>query len=377
VKIAVVYDAVYPFSKGGAERRYYELALRLSRAGHDVHWYGMRYWSGPAVIRNGGITFHGVCRAIPLYTRDGRRSIPQALYFGLATLRIVGARFDVIDCCGFPFFSIFAARVAVALRGGQLVSTWHEVWGREYWHAYLGRLGGVGSMLERMAARIPSHVIAVSRETASRLEHLMHPRCAVTVLPNGVDTVAIASVFADDKPCDLVYAGRLCDFKDVELLLTALLIMTEERPELTCRIVGDGPHRSALEAFTCRTGIADRVEFSGFLPTADQVYVAIAAARVFVLPSRREGFGIVALEANALGVPVVVVAHPDNCATELIGRENGFVVVPDPHALAAVLGRLLDEPAGIRADACKAVARRYDWDAMAARYASLLEEVAA
>src|SRR5882757_6803010 len=92
VRVAIVYDAVYPYVKGGAERRYYELARRLAERGHDVHWYGMRYWDGPAVRRMGGITYHGVCRPRPLYTPSGRRSISQALIYGLACLRLLFAR---------------------------------------------------------------------------------------------------------------------------------------------------------------------------------------------------------------------------------------------------------------------------------------------
>src|SRR5690348_18451910 len=101
-KIAFVYDAIYPYVKGGGERRYYELAKRLAAKGYDVHLYGMKFWEGPNVMREGGLTLHGLCHARPLYTKSGRRSITQAVWFGLASLKLLGARFDVIDCCGFP-----------------------------------------------------------------------------------------------------------------------------------------------------------------------------------------------------------------------------------------------------------------------------------
>jgi L-malate glycosyltransferase len=374
MKVAIVYDAVYPYSFGGGERRYYELAMRLANAGHEVHWYGMRWWSGPRVMQKDGVIYHGICPKIPLYTKSGRRSIFQALVFGLAAIQVVGAHFDVVDCCGFPYFSTFTASFAVAIRRGRLVSTWHEVWGREYWTSYLGWLGLIGYAVELAAARLPDLVIAVSRSTAWRLKEFRNGD--IIVLPNGVDSDAIAAVSPvspHDYSCDVIYAGRLCDFKDVELLLSAVALLVPARPDLTCRIVGSGPHRDTLEIFALNAGVADRVKFDGPLP-GDEFYAALASARAFVLPSQREGFGIVVLEANAAGVPVVVAAHPDNKAVELVGDGNGLVAAPAAAAMADAIEQLLDEPAGIRADACREVARRFDWDAVAEGYESLLLE---
>jgi L-malate glycosyltransferase len=289
----------------------------------------------------------------------------------------MGRRFDVVDCCGFPFFSTFSARLCVAIRGGSLVSTWHEVWGRAYWVSYLGRLGLVGDLVERLAARVPDHIIAVSTATAQRLKDDVHGGLSVSVVPNGVDVERITAVSATQAPCDVVYAGRLCDFKDVELLLRAVALLARTRPELTCRIVGGGPHRASLDAAARDLQIEERVEFTGPLPDDEQVYAALASARVFVLPSQREGFGIVVLEANSVGIPVVVAAHPHNKAVDLVGEQNGVVVPPDADSLASAIADLLDEPRGARAQACRESARDYDWNGLALRYGSILQEAIA
>lgn len=376
MKLAIVYDAVYPFVRGGGERRYYELAVRLARAGHDVHWYGMRYWDGPRTWRNEGVTYHGVCRPRRLYTDSGRRSILQALLFGVATLRLVARRYDAVDCCAFPYFSTFAARLAVGARGGTLVSTWHEFWGGDYWRSYLGRGGWVGERIERAATRMPAHIIAVSAPTAVRLEQA-RAAVSVTVLPNGVDGRALQAVAPTAATCDVIYVGRLCDYKDVELLLSGIAKLTATRPSLRCKIVGDGPHRPSLEAFVARHRLADRVQFTGAFASSDDVYAAMAGARVLVLPSRREGFGIVVVEANALGVPAVVVAHPHNDAVALVAGENGLVSSPDASALAMAIDQILSEPPLERVDACRAFARRFDWDEIALQYERLLSGTAA
>ena len=83
---------------------------------------------------------------------------------------------------------------------------------------------------------------------------------------------------------------------------------------------------SCVKAEIARLGVGDRVEAPGFVPTA-QVEQALARALCLVLPSRREGYGLVVVEASSLGTPSVLVRDPDNAATELIEEGvNGFVV---------------------------------------------------
>lgn len=106
LKIALVYDAIYPYSKGGGERRFYEFGKQLVREGCEVHLYGMNYWGKKQVIQKDGLFLHGLCKARPLYQKDGRRSITQALIFGLSSFKMLKEDFDVIDCCGFPYFSL-------------------------------------------------------------------------------------------------------------------------------------------------------------------------------------------------------------------------------------------------------------------------------
>lgn len=374
MKIAIVYDAVFPYVKGGGERRYYELALRLADRGHEVHWYGMKYWDGPRVQTRDGVTYHGVCRAMPLYVAGGRRSILQALVFGLACLRLLRPRYDVIDCCGFPFFSLFSARLATALRGGLLVSTWHEVWGRAYWTSYLGKLGVAGAAVERFAARVPHSIIAVSSATAERMATDLGRRGAIAVLANGVDAQLIESAPQARQRHDIAYAGRLCDFKDIELLISALPEVLASRPQTTCTIIGDGPHRLVLEEFAATTGVEKAITFAGFVENQTEFHGLVNASRVLALPSRREGFGIIVLEANAGGVPVIVADHPDNFARDLITGENGEVVAPVADAMAAALLKMLGEVPGSRDAACRDAARAHDWDSIAIRYEKLLEE---
>jgi len=357
-RIAFVYDAVYPYVVGGAERRIYEVGKRLVAEGYEVHLYGMRYWDGPRRITQDGMTLHGICRAYPLYTKSGRRSLLQALIFGVSCLQLIGARFDVIDCCGFPYLSLWSARLATALRRKPLYSTWHEVWGKDYWRQYLGVLGWVGHCVESMASTLPHCIVAVSPHTAERLR-IIRPGKRISVVANGVDLAAIDRVTPEPTLSDVIYVGRLMDYKGVDVLLEAIAILASRGTRLRVTIVGDGPKRGQLERLAEHLGIRDAVSFVGFLRHFERVYGFIKAARLLVLPSRREGFGVVVVEANACGRPVVTVDMPDNAAANLVTRRNGRVTRLCPQALADAICECLAAPPSEAA--CRQFAAQYDW----------------
>ncbi len=82
MRIAFLYDCVYPHTIGGVERRVYEIGRRLAARGHEVHHFGMKSWDGPDTIEEGGIRVHGVSPASPLYTGGRRAVLPAARYAG-------------------------------------------------------------------------------------------------------------------------------------------------------------------------------------------------------------------------------------------------------------------------------------------------------
>ena len=115
MKIAFVYDVIYPYVKGGVEKRIRELALRLSARGHDVHIIGMKYWEGPDSIEKDGITLHGICTPQPLYS-GGRRTLFEALSFSIRLFPILmREKFDIIDCQQFPYFPCFPVKFTAVM----------------------------------------------------------------------------------------------------------------------------------------------------------------------------------------------------------------------------------------------------------------------
>ncbi|MFL5905374.1 MAG: glycosyltransferase, partial [Solirubrobacteraceae bacterium] len=121
----------------------------------------------------------------------------------------------------------------------------------------------------------------------------------------------------------------------------AFAALRERAPELRLAIYGDGPQHAEVVALIDRLGLGAVASAPGFVG-AHVVDEALAGALCMVLPSRREGYGMIVVEAAAHGVPSVVVADPDNAATELVQEGvNGFVAPSAaPGDLAAAIARV-------------------------------------
>jgi len=331
VRIAFVYDAVYPYTKGGVERRVYELSKELTSKGHEVHIFCLKFWKGEKVMEKDGIYFHGVCKPSPLYTKQGRRSIGGAAKFAATLLpALLKEKFDVIDCQNFPYFPVFSCRLASILRGSKLFVTWHEFWG-DYWYEYLGWLGVFGSIIERLALSLSPNIISVSEFTKRKLK----TNKRIHIIPNGIDYSSLKKAKPLKKHFDVIFIGRLIKEKNVDMLLKAVALLKSKHPKIKCCIIGEGPEKFNIAQLAASLDLTGNVEFHSFLKKHEEVFSYLKASRVLALPSSREGFGMIALEANACGVPVVTVEAEDNAAREFVkDRVNGKVVQLSPEALA-------------------------------------------
>jgi len=240
--VAVVCDTIYPYSQGGRETRYQELLPRLAQH-FEMHVYTMRWWDGPRSYTSDGVTYHAISPLLRLYTGN-RRSLLQALGFGLSCLRLLRCDFDVLDADHIPYSQLFVLWAVAKLKRKPFIVTWHEVWTRAYWCQYLGWPGWIAWLTERLAMRLPDRIIAASPQTAERLSSLLRGRIQITTVPNGIDFNLIREISADSEMADLVVVGRLIEHKHVNMLLEVLAILRASGVHLTCRIVGDGPARA-------------------------------------------------------------------------------------------------------------------------------------
>jgi glycosyltransferase involved in cell wall biosynthesis len=359
MKIAFVYDVIYPYVKGGVEKRVWELAIRLTRRGHNVHLFGMKFWDGEDILISDGIVLHGVCPAQKLYS-GGRRTIGQALYFSIHLISpLLRERFDIIDCQQFPYFSCFAAKFVSGVNKTPLVITWHEVWGN-YWYEYLGWKGFAGKLIEQLVAHLTSENVAVSKTTAKNLKNLGLPY-DIIIIPNGVDLIRIRSISLSPESWDIIFVGRLIMEKHADLLIYAVELLLQEFPDIRVVIIGEGPEFVKIKHLIDETKITQTIHMCGFYRDHDDLIARLKSSKVFVLPSTREGFGITSLEALACGLPVVTVDHPANAVRDLITENNGFLCSLSARDLADKIRLALQHHLVMR-NACTKSAESFDWE---------------
>ena len=350
MRVCLVYDCLFPHTVGGGERWYRGLADDLVAAGHEVTYLTRRQWEDEPEVP--GVRVVAVSPGGPLYDDRGRRRIGPPLRFGLGVLGHLlrnRRRYDAIHTCAFPYFSLLAVRAALAGRPVPVGVDWFEVWSPEYWRSYLGRAGGlIGLLVQRLCVRLTPQAFVFSRLHARRLieEGLRRPAIQLAGLYAG--GAATDGRGPEDQEPLVVFAGRHIAEKRVELVHAAIAAARERLPGLRGLILGDGPTRPDVLREIERLGLGDVVAAPGFV-TSDEVADGIGRAACLVLPSMREGYGLVVIEAAAAGTPSVVVAGRDNAAAELVEDGVNGALAPDVAALADAIVRTVEGGAALRA----------------------------
>jgi len=350
VRVCVCYDCLFPYTIGGAERWYRNLAERLAAAGHEVTYLTMRQWDAAQAPQIPGVRVIAVAPRMALYAK-GRRRIAPPLRYGLGVLAHLirhGRRYDVVHTASFPYFSLLA--VACARRRGRyaVIVDWHEVWSRGYWREYLGRAGGwVGAAVQRRCARLHQEAFCFSELHAGRLRE-EGLRGEVTVLRG-----EYAGPWGPPPPVDVeplvVFAGRQIPEKRATTVAPAVAAAAAEIDGLHGIVFGDGPEHERVLAGVAALAHPEIISAPGFVEAA-AVREALARALCMVLPSSREGYGLIVVEAASCGTPSILVSGPDNAAVELIEDGVNGVVAPtaSPADLSAAILRVHAGGAGLR-----------------------------
>lgn len=334
MRIAYVYDRLYPYSKGGVEKRVFDLSRQLTSRGHEVHRYGVKAWSGPTPNGTDAGTMIGIKGTM---TDASWRSAGSRLLFAirLAT-RLWNRSYDVVDIQSISPLACLSAAVVCRMKRTPTVITWHEAW-HESWVDQYGLLGLLGQLVDWIVARIGTTHVAVSEHTAERLASVGVEPAAV--LQNGVDTNLFARSRAIDERSGVVFLGRFVPHKNVIMVLDACHTVRGKGREDEFTFIGDGPLADLLLE---STSLEANVRILQELDSDAEVAAILGASRLFALPSEREGFGLAALEAMAAKTPVVTVKHPNNALTSLVeDGVNGLVTELDQEAFTeAILGVL-------------------------------------
>jgi glycosyltransferase involved in cell wall biosynthesis len=373
MKILIVSEMSVPYAVGGGEVRCGLLARELVRRGHDVTWLSMRQRQSPdEEIIDGVRHLH---RGLRLADPMSRPLFAMLRFMLTAFWHVLTHRYTIVDCQ--PYAPLPAVWLACVLSRQKMAATIHDTSNRPpaASPAQAGQAGGgddqwlssrdrfIVGPIETLLYRLPYRRIVTDthgvRQTLAR-SFGVSDRRMVTV-HCGIDTDAIASAPEAAEQADVLFAGRVIPHKHVDDFLDAIAMVGAARrarglAPIRAAVVGGGPLLDEMQARAEGLGLvpggvagaeppAATVEFCGNLPDHAAVIGRMKSAGVLVLPSTREGFGLVLAEAMACGTPCVAYDVPA-VREVLADGEAGVLVAPrDVDGLARTIDRLLDDAA--------------------------------
>lgn len=345
---------------GGAELYLEKVTAGLVERGARVTVFTAAYAGAPADEVVDGV-------------RYVRRGTKMTVYLeGMRALRRgdLGSPDVVIDVQnGLPFFTRLVTRKPVVV----LVHHVH----REQWPVvYPGLTGRVGWWIEsRLAPWLyrRCRYVAVSEATRDELAGLGVDPARVSVVHNGTEPAPLTLPGKATAPTVAV-VGRLVPHKQVEHAIDAVLAARALHPELTLEVVGDGWWRDELVAYAARRGAGDAVRFLGHVDEQTK-HEAYERAWLLLLPSLKEGWGLVIGEAGMHSTPAIAYRSAGGTRESIVDGVSG-VLVDDRVAFTAALLDLLGDPVRRRELGKEALdmSHAYSWPRAQAAFAAVIGE---
>ena len=338
VKVALLSDCYLP-RLGGIEVQTHDLARQLVALGHEVEVFtatqGAEGEMHGEITVVDGIPVHRLALHLPGQLPINPLAPPEL------RRRLVGGRFDVahVQTGVVSPFAWDATRVTLRL-GLPTAMTWHCMLGG------LAPVFDAGRFVRRWAARGVA-MSAVSDVAAEPLRGLVSPGSAVSVLPNGIDVSrwAVGSVERPPGPLRLVTAMRLAKRKRPAALVDVVARAESMAGQgaITLTILGEGPERARVERHV-REHDLGWVRLPGRV-SREELRERYAASDVYLSPARLESFGIAALEARTVGLPVI--GRSGSGVGEFVrDGVNGLVVSSDSE-MASAIAALATDPARV------------------------------
>jgi len=313
-KIAIVSEFLPHIYCGGGEIRYHQIAKRLALRGHEVSWLCMSTELIPEAIEGEQINyvFLGSKVAAPPV-----RTVGNFLTFIISLIsHIRKSNYDLVDAQAFS--PLMGAYLACIGKHTALIGTIHDVSTNSEDEFFQFRR--LARAAEAVMYRLPlKNIVTVSQSTKTSLINTYGvPGKRVHVIHNGVDLAEVNNIGTKSKQWDLIYVGRLVPHKHIDHFIETCV-----RTGKTGAIIGHGPLEESIK---CAVAHNPSIEFLGRLSSSSGVFAEIARSRALILPSTREGFGMVIAEASALGVPVI--AYNCGGVSEVVSHNVSGILVP-------------------------------------------------
>lgn len=337
MKICIVSDFFIPHYHGGGERRYYEIAKRLVKKGHQVDVICMKIAGVSNQEEIEGINIHHIG---PTINNPPNRSSSNFISFIFAVFKwILTHNYDIIDAQA--YVSLIPAFLGAKIKRTSIIGTIHDVSadGDDQWI----QSSKIAGFAEKFLLKLPyDKILTVSKATKkSMIKHYNVKKSRICVIYAGVDLEFIDSVEVSEKyENTIIFVGRLVPHKHVDHLLKIVKSLNEVIPSIKLIVVGNGAEKENLIKLTKELQIENNVQFLHDLDYRELIG-EVKKSTLLALPSTREGFGMVLAEANACKIPVV--AYASGGVVEVVeDGVNGYLVKPfDLENLEVAIASLL------------------------------------
>lgn len=324
-KAIIAFDCIFPAQTGGGERVYRAIAEELIDRGWDVEYLtrGTDKSTFPAPFKVTPI-WNG-----EIYNSAGSRTLVPALKFALALFNALFKRRDsqLILISATPVINVLFARAALAWRTkSNLVIDWLEIWPASKWRHYSGPIvGTLAWVAQSCALWLSPAATANSLETIARMPNSLKNKRPILLALASLSRDSFARTSQRAGPPTILFVGRLIPDKCVESIPIALAEVKKTFPDARAIVIGEGPELQRLMSTAKEQNVEADVTCMGRVGD-DELQDWYQGATVLLNPSRREGYGLVVVEAASHGTPSIVVAGPENAATHLISPGvNGYV----------------------------------------------------
>lgn len=335
---------------GGGSVRTHEINRRLAAQGFRITVLTTRYPGWQERVEDG-------VHYVPIGIGSGKNRLTRLVAYVVRLPLEVRKRRPAAELVVEDFFAPFSTMAAPIWTKRPTIGVVQWLHARDKARQYKLPL----HWIERLGVRKYRRLISVSQGIAARLKQL-NPDVQVDVIGNGVDP----GIWNTQPHLgqDVLFLGRLeYGHKGLDLLLEAWAIACEQ-VEGNLLIAGTGPDEERLRTSIQQAGLSDRVRMLGWL-SGDKKFQALSDARLLVVPSRHETFGLVAIDALAAGTPVIAFDIP--CLKEIVPPGTGWIVEAfDVKALGEEIARRYSQ-AGLAhvAEQGRKFAAGYNWDALA------------
>lgn len=369
----MVTEFCVPYYNGGGEHRYYAMAKRLVELGHEVDMITMNITDKEHEVRDGINIYHIGPKIENIPYRSPKAFIH---YFFSVSNWIRTHNYDVIDAQAYS--PLLSSTLASKLKRTPIIGVIYDTstTNNDQWL----QSKNTASLMEKILLKLPyNKILTISPATRrSLVEDFSVNEDNIELLYCGVDIKKYDSV--EDVEANknrIIFIGRLAPHKHVDDLLNILPNIKKSIPDVSLTVVGRGQQKEELLELASTNQVEDIVTFKQDL-TDEELITEIKKSSILVLPSTREGFGLVLAEANCCNKPVI--SYASGGTKDVIeDGYNGFLVKPrDTDKLQEQIIKLLSDDDlrnTMGSNGRKRVETYFDWDKITEEYVEIVEKL--